>query len=62
MNTAWRISTDEKLSTLYDASYLAVAETVAKQSTRYVSSGLDPQVPGIFSFNLDFAGGLSIYL
>jgi len=32
MNTAWRISTDEKLSTLYDASYLAVAETVAKQS------------------------------
>jgi len=32
MNTAWRISTEEKLSTLYDASYLAVAETVAKQS------------------------------
>ncbi|ACV64147.1 PilT protein domain protein [Desulfofarcimen acetoxidans DSM 771] len=32
MNTAWQISTEEKLSTLYDASYLAVAETVTKQS------------------------------
>ena len=32
MNIAWRISTEEKLSTLYDASYLSVAETVAKQS------------------------------
>jgi len=32
MNTAWRISTEERLSTLYDAAYLAVAEVVAKQS------------------------------
>jgi predicted nucleic acid-binding protein len=34
MSAAWRISTEEKLSTLYDASYLAVAETVEKQSNR----------------------------
>lgn len=32
ISTAWRISTEERLSTLYDASYLAVAETIAKQS------------------------------
>jgi predicted nucleic acid-binding protein len=34
MSDAWRISTEEMLSTLYDASYLAVAETVAKQSNQ----------------------------
>jgi len=32
INTAWRISTEEKLSTLYDASYLAVAEITAKET------------------------------
>lgn len=34
MNTAWRIGIEEKLSTLYDAAYLAVAEVVAKQSNK----------------------------
>lgn len=32
MDDAWRISTAERLPTLYDAAYLAVAEVVAKQS------------------------------
>ncbi len=32
MDTAWRISTEERLPTLYDSAYLALAEVVAKQS------------------------------
>lgn len=34
ISAAWRISTEEKFLTLYDASYLAVAETVTKQSNQ----------------------------
>jgi len=32
IDAAWRISTEEKLSTLYDASYLAAAEITAKET------------------------------
>lgn len=42
MRTAWRIAEVEKLPTLYDAAYLAVAEIVSRQTNEVCDNLLHP--------------------